>query len=442
MDKTVLHPLVRAEIEEAEEYKKTPGSLRWIRSQQFDIAGAIIIGFNAIVMCLELEYNGGVKARRSIQSTVDIDLPEWETAELMFLILDHMFCIVFTMELVLRIMAYRARFFWVASNWMDIIIVVSAVMELYVLPALAFKFPNLIFVRLLRLFRLVKILRIVRSMVVVKPLRLLLVSISSSLATLIWSVAFLLIIQLMSAIFLTQMLYTYIIDPDSDLGSRVEVYNYFGRFTYSMYTMFELTMAVNMWAKLGRMLIFDVNWMWIFFFASYGWLVIFAVIRVISAMFLKQTLAAAASDPQNAMAEKNAKRQKETEQLRFFFSLGDNNYDGFLGFSEFQQLLRKPEFEHMLSILGVDATDAEKFFHSLADHDADGEPVINETQFVDGIVSSHSGVKAIDLERLIGESHKALDTLFRIESRLEGGRLERTPAHTPQQAERTPVRHR
>merc|ERR1719310_2087389 len=136
--------------------------------------------------------------------------------------------------------------------------------------------------RLLRLFRLVKILRVVRGMRSVRPLRLLLISIWSSISTLLWSIIFLCTIQILGALLVTQLMQSSITDRAVDLALRETLYHYFGRFTYSFYTMFEMTMSVGSWAKLGRLLIFEINWMWSFFFVVYGWIVIFAVIRVIS----------------------------------------------------------------------------------------------------------------------------------------------------------------
>ena len=83
---------------------------------------------------------------------------------------------------------------------------------------------------------------------------------------------------------------------NEDEGVQREVHKYFGHFTTSMLTMFEITIAPGAWGKVGRLLIFDVSWHYAFFFLLYVWGVTFAMVRIISAIFLKVTLAAAASD--------------------------------------------------------------------------------------------------------------------------------------------------
>merc|ERR1719379_3385398 len=147
---------------------------------------------------MEMEYQGAMKSKDRVGAnpyTEDWDPPQWDWLEAVLLAIDHFFCIVFLVELMLRIIAFRLRFFWIWSNWLDFVIVVGAVFELYILGLFGLNLPDLTMTRLLRLFRLVKILRVVRGMRSVRPLRLLLISIWSSISTLLWSIIFLCTIQ-------------------------------------------------------------------------------------------------------------------------------------------------------------------------------------------------------------------------------------------------------
>merc|ERR1712224_86259 len=143
--------------------------------------------------------------------------------------------------------------------------------------------------------------RVVRSLNLFPPLRLLVLSIASSVGALFWSIVLLSVMQMIGAIFMTQTLFTWLMDGDSSHGPREAIFENWGTFSKSMLTMFQITMAPGAWAGTGRMCIFDVNSWYVLFFVPYGVLVSFAVIRVISALFLKQTMAAAAVDPDQAM---------------------------------------------------------------------------------------------------------------------------------------------
>merc|ERR1719387_1982873 len=145
--------------------------------------------------------------------------------EALLLALDHIFCAIFTVELSLRVTAFRYRFFIVAANWLDLVIVFGAVVEMYILNLLNVNLPDMTMARLLRLFRLVKILRVVRGMRSVRPLRLLLISIVSSISTLLWSIMFLCTIQILSALLVTQLMQSPITDRAVDLALRETLYH-------------------------------------------------------------------------------------------------------------------------------------------------------------------------------------------------------------------------
>merc|ERR1719375_2967886 len=125
-------------------------------------------------------------------------------------------------------------------------------------------------------------------------------------------------------------------------------------------------------------------------------------------MFLRQTLAAAASDPQNAMAEKEAAKARQRRQLLAFFATGDTSHDGMLSLDEFRDLLANPEFQHTLTTFDVAHHDAEKLFLEIAtDLDGDGEDEVKEEAFIEGIVSAQQGVKGLDM---IGLMHQQQQT--------------------------------
>merc|ERR1719231_605241 len=135
---------------------------------------------------------------------------------------------------------------------------------------------------------------------------------------------------------MTQNLYTTIIDQSYSADLRQQVYDSWGRLSFSMLTMFEITMAPGAWGKIGRILIFKVSWAYALFFIPYGWIVSFTIIRVITALFLKQTLAAAAVDPEQAMMEKKKKKIRELKHLRALFAHADRDGGGTLSMDEFQ----------------------------------------------------------------------------------------------------------
>merc|ERR550514_249253 len=143
------------------------------------------------------------------------------------------------------------------------------------------------------------------------PLRELVISITASIGALLWSFVLLLIVMIMAAIVVTTLVHSFIMDPSEDAVIRQDCYDNFGRFSHSLITIWEITLATGSWAKTGRLLIFNVSEWYVLFFVPYVWTVSFAILRVVSALFIKETLQAAASDPEVALVEKKKKSAKD-----------------------------------------------------------------------------------------------------------------------------------
>merc|ERR550514_1169283 len=157
----------------------------------------------------------------------------------------------------------------------------------------------------------------------IAPLRILMISITASVGALIWSFVFLLFVMIAGSIVVTTLIQDSIMDPDGDAEIQQACYDYFGRFSHSMITIWEITLATGAWATTGRLLIFNISEWYVLFFVPYVWGVSFAVLRVITALFIKETLQAAGPDPEVALVKRKKKTAKEHEMLRMLFDEAD-----------------------------------------------------------------------------------------------------------------------
>ena len=150
--------------------------------------------------------------------------------------------------------------------------------------------------------KLVRVLRLVRVLHIFRQLRILLYSIAHSASALVWSMFLLHIIQVIASIFMAQSLPVWSRDENNELDDRRKVYAYFVTFIRALSTMFDITLAPGAWDNIGRMIIYGVDrWHSLFFFL-YVSCVTFAVMQVFSAIFLKETLAAAQNVKEMAVA--------------------------------------------------------------------------------------------------------------------------------------------
>jgi hypothetical protein len=268
----------------------------------------------------------------------------------------------------------------------------------------------------MRLVKLTKVLRVVRAMTLFQQLRILLVSISSSVGALFWSIIFMTFVQLLCSILMTQLLANTILDSDVPMEVRSHCFEYFGSFLRSMLTMFEITLAPGTWSKVGRVLIFQVDYLYSWFFLAYGWIVTFAVTRVIGALFLKQTLQAADSDPEAAMVERERKRMREKRQLKSVFREADSDMSGSVGLDEFKAALEKPDVRTVLSMMEVDIADAELLFYILDN----GNGTMDLDEFTAGVLRIRGPAKSVDTVALLAFQGRIQKRLSSLETTMAG----------------------
>jgi len=163
--------------------------------------------------------------------------------------------------------------------------------------------------RLCRLMRLAKVLRSVRDSHIFDTLSLLLTSLQSSIGALLWSFSLLSAVQVFVAVFLCQVLGGYISNESEPLETRQQVFKYFGTFQNGMLTMFEI--ILGNWVVSCRILVEGVSEWYAVFYICYRCSFMFAVMKVITAVFINETSRVAASDQGLSIL----KKQKEKEAL-------------------------------------------------------------------------------------------------------------------------------
>merc|ERR1719440_487717 len=91
-------------------------------------------------------------------------------------------------------------------------------------------------------------------------------------------------------------------DDSIDMERRVWLYNKFGTTARAIYTMFECTFTSG-WIQYTRPILEEISPVFILFWAPYVVFVNFTVMRVIAALFLKQTMAVSAVDAERVPME-------------------------------------------------------------------------------------------------------------------------------------------
>lgn len=388
-----------------------------INSQTFDLAIGFIIVVNAIVMGLELEY----QAMQSAELIgLEPDEGNWPNAEDAFLALNHVFTVLYTIEFLLRISAMGCGYFKLKLNWIDFIIVVTSVLELYLLPAADVESPDMALVRLLRVMRLSRVLRIVRMLKFFARLRMLVVAVTHALGSLFWSMCLLSVIMLIASIFMTQSLQSYLQNEVEDPVKREKVYIHFGSWARSCITIFEMTFSIGTWGRCGRTVIFNVSRYYAVFFLCYLGLVSFGMIRVIAAIFLKDTLTSATKEGDLTMAEQFTDSEYVVTIFEVFQEM-DKDGDGEVSLQEMHWVCKDGENKGLAKKirdgLGIVPHEMPGLF-TLMD---DGDNSISFCEFLTGVMrmKNEARHKVVDLATLLYENKKLLKRVLTIKDAVD-----------------------
>jgi Ca2+-binding EF-hand superfamily protein len=205
--------------------------------------------------------------------------------------------------------------------------------------------------RVARLARLLRFLRVVKSIQAFDSLYLMIQAIRSSMAALFWSCVLLLLTEMMLALILNFLLEGFWSDEQIEEERRMLVYTYFGTFTRALQTMTE--MLLGNWYSITRLLTENVSEWYMLFGLSHQLVIGFAVIEVITGVFLHQTFTVASMDDSIMMNEMKLAMQEQTKKINRFFEAADEDGSGTLDEGEFNEVIAKESVKDWLNAMGL-----------------------------------------------------------------------------------------
>ena len=378
-----------------------------------DCVMGFLVLLNALAMAVELECIGNQSGE-----TINVHVT-WHCADsAVFPVLEHVFTWIFFFFLALRARATRCRYFTKLVNIGDTFLVILPIVDLYILSPLAGMSANIDILRLLRLGKLARAVRLMRTLKLFRGLRLLVQACSSFLPSLAWSMALLGICMLMGSLVMSNLLQDFITDSEKPMEARLWVWMYYGTAYRAMYTMYEVTFAGN-WPTRARPLLEDVDHRYAIFFIIYVTFIVFAVIRIITAVFLRETLEAANNDAELMVQERLLQNARYVKKLEGIFAAMDDSGDGVLTEDEMTQLLMDQRVQAYLQSLDLDVAEGQALFQLLQN----GEGMVTYEDFIDGILRCKGPARAIDQICLQCEVKSVADSLRILTSALEETKL-------------------
>lgn len=345
-----------------------------------------------------------------------------------FLHIEIFFLVFYTVELVCRLLAYRALFF-IGDDWrwnvLDFVLVLIAMLDLTATVVLKGEDVgvNVTFLRSLRALRLTKILRVGRIMRHFKELRLMLDSLVGSMVHLFWSFIMLLFVFFMFSIAFVQTSSGYLADnvdtlDDDTIQSTKE---WFATVQRGMLTLFMVSTNGDDWINVYNVVVktgIISSALWIFFVGFFQ----IALLNILTGLFVEQAMKLAQPDYASRELEQRKKEESEFLELNRLCEDMDVDGSGAISCAEFQRCLESGKLKSSLMLLDLDIRDAEQFFQMLADSESDRQVPI-ET-FIAGCLRLKGGASSIDLQRLeykiLGMQRKQDSLCDYIHKRLDG----------------------
>lgn len=334
-----------------------------------------------------------------------------------YILLDRIFCLTFTIELSLRFLAYGRRFFsetgllWGIFDCCVVGLQVSEELLQVIAPLTAGEGStgagNMSFMRVMRILRLVRVLRIIRIIRFMDKLRMLVASIMSSMRSLIWTLMLLVLGIYVVGIYFTQLVLDFRFSRSAESIHVVEkLAPYFGRLSPSMLTLYQAMSGGINWYDLSSPLL-EISTLQGLVFVLYTAFTVLALTNVVTGVFVEGALKSAKQEEEDVMLDTLRRMFWENEVD------GECSQSRYLGKEEFKQRLDNPALSTYLQSISVDPTEASLLF-TLIDNDDSG--MIDYEEWLCGCMRIRGAARAIDtilLHHEIVEARRELDTHHR-----------------------------
>ncbi|CAK9024221.1 Sodium channel protein type 11 subunit alpha (NaN) (Sensory neuron sodium channel 2) (Sodium channel protein type XI subunit alpha) (Voltage-gated sodium channel subunit alpha Nav1.9) [Durusdinium trenchii] len=402
----------------SEKWEPDPPLKAFVKGNLDMLIGVVVL-INVIMMIIHSQW---------VAWKSEVELNLIEPSDSMFSpqtfdVIEYIFFSIYCSDMLVRMIVLRKEWYFdpqvgtMYLNIFDAFLVIVNFIELFVIPLMDPEGTdvNTNHIRLIKFTRVARTLRMVRSLSILRQLRALMTTIVASLGALFWSLVFLLLMKVMFALVISQAMQVYVMS-DADFDVRILMNSRYGSFLRAMYTMFEITYSGG-WPLLVRPVVDLVSPWYSIPFLLYVVFVVFAAVRIVTALFIKETLSTAANDAELVIEDSRRKALEYQKKLEELFHLVDDDGDGNLTPEEFVAAMSLPSVDLYLRYLEITIRDCGPLFDILSGEDG----LITISEFCQGIMQLKGNARALDMVVLQHENAKLMKECMRIRKYLEKG---------------------
>lgn len=258
---------------------------------------------------------------------------------------------------------------------------------------------NIQVLRLLRLTKMTRFLRLLKSAEKMESIMIMAAALRRCVASAFWAIVILFVTLSVCSLCITSIVQDRYLSEDSSLSEDLQVttYLYFGSYTRSMQSMFELALAN--WTPISRFLMENVHEWWMLFVILYKLTVGFAMIGILNSVFMQETFSATELDNDIMVAKKRRADAAHRTKMTALFEHADLDQDGRIGRREFAKILRDPAIRTWLASMNLDVSEGKLLF-DLIDDGRRSDGTIDKEELIAGIARLRGPARSIDVKAL------------------------------------------
>jgi voltage-gated sodium channel len=301
------------------------------------IVGAVII--NALQMGVQVDQKG----------------PTWMQ---LYQMLEYLFCVVFFVEFLFKLIAQSRNYFRSYWNLLDFVLVSVSIVDIVVIPVMiggdSSGLKRLSILRVLRLLRIVRVARIFKFF---KELWLVLKGVLESFRTLMWVSLLLVVVLYVCAIFCTQMIgqsppETYATFPEGYIEYGFEKEFYFGSIVRSMMTLFNIVILTGEYDTVMRAIVERQPSMFLFFLA-FIMFTTFGLMNVIIGVVVDNVINQAQECDEEHRGQFRLQNLEVLSDVKNLIFAHDKDKDGLITNSELHEACQVPGVREKFDVLGA-----------------------------------------------------------------------------------------
>eukprot|EP00929_Paragymnodinium_shiwhaense_P074465 TRINITY_DN3811_c0_g1_i2.p1 TRINITY_DN3811_c0_g1~~TRINITY_DN3811_c0_g1_i2.p1 ORF type:complete len:739 (+),score=151.03 TRINITY_DN3811_c0_g1_i2:41-2257(+) len=299
---------------------------KFVRHRFFELFTLSVIVLNSIFIAYSSDL---------AMDSVEVAATEGEE-ESQFVGMEAAFCLFYTGEFFLKLVAFGKRFFMCRDwkwNWFDLTLVITSNYDFIMSTFIAADSMNMAFMRLLRLTKMMKMFRLVRVMKAFRELRLITRSLVQSASSMFWSLVLLFFVMFIFGNLFLQGTVTFLKDADASMVAdrdQEEIHRWFGGLYSCMITLFlSSTGGVSYGepARFIRVMGEHYYLMFLVYMAFY----LFVVTNIVTGLLVEATMNNAEEDSQKLISEELARKNAYLNTIKAIFKRMDEDQNDTIG---------------------------------------------------------------------------------------------------------------